>query len=267
MKKSKLRLILASFITVVAVLTCTVGNSATLYVEGGETTLEGILNSNLSDSHVYNLVYKRGRNPIELLAIPKLEVKKPINGVDWVTDQGTFDYILPQCANGASYAAIVLHGTNHMDLLSENDKGEFEYTHDASAIYPRLLSLCAAVGVPKSGLSTTYNSLNEANHWRTWWVSEGVVGNSGIPIRNDNDEIKATIEILKLAKSTLGGLPVYLVVGNDLGLFAAKVARKLKEDEETSIIDGFIYPDIKNGEFMLYVKGKPPWDSSEHTSP
>ena len=188
-------------------------------------------------------------------------------GVDWVTDQETFDYILPQCVNGVSYAAIVLHGTNHMDLLSENAKGEFEYTRDVSAIYPRLLDLCAAVSVPKSGLSITYNSLNEANHWRTWWLSEGIMDNSGIPTRNDDDEIKATVDLLKLAKSALGGLPVYLVVGNDLGLFAAKVASKLKKDGNIAFIDGFIYVNRDTGEFVKYGRDSTIWKSSENTPP
>lgn len=116
--------VMATFLLIVSAITY--AESAITYAEGlinDSTTLDGILNSSLSDSDAYNLVYKRERNPIELLAIPKLEVKKPINGVDWVTDQETFDYILPQCVNGVSYAAIVLHGTNHMDLLSENAKG------------------------------------------------------------------------------------------------------------------------------------------------
>jgi hypothetical protein len=29
------------------------------------------------------------------LAIPELEVKPPVAGVEWVTDQATFDYVMP----------------------------------------------------------------------------------------------------------------------------------------------------------------------------
>jgi hypothetical protein len=34
-----------------------------------------------------------------------------------------------------------------------------------------MAEFCIAIGVPKSGLSTTYNDRNEPEEWRTWWMT------------------------------------------------------------------------------------------------
>jgi hypothetical protein len=79
--------------------------------------------------------------------------------------------------------------------------------------------------------------------------------------------MQATINLLKLAKSALGGLPVYLVIGNDLGLFASKVIKKLGKDGESDVIDGFIYVNRDTGEFVKYGRDSTIWKSSENTPP
>jgi hypothetical protein len=200
------------------------------------------------------------------IMIPVLEVKQPVAGFEWVTDQATFDYLKP-CNTGIPYAAIVAHGANHMDSLTDNGKGEFNHERDMSIGYPRMAEFCIAIGVPKSGLSTTYNDRNEPEEWRTWWMTEGVEDENGIPVRDEDEEMQATINLLKLAKSALGGLPVYLVIGNDLGLFASKVIKKLGKDGESDVIDGFIYVNRDTGEFVKYGRDSTIWKSSENTPP
>jgi hypothetical protein len=80
---------------------------------------------------------------------------------------------------------IVTHGANHMDLLVEDDEGELIHERDMNIGYPRLADYCAVIAAPKSGLSTTYNEYDEAEHWRTWWMTEGVEDENGIPVRDD----------------------------------------------------------------------------------
>ncbi|WP_174483663.1 hypothetical protein [methanotrophic endosymbiont of Bathymodiolus puteoserpentis (Logatchev)] len=198
------------------------------------------------------------------IMIPALEVKAPVAGFEWVSKHKTFDYLLP-CNTGIPYAAIVAHGANRMDLLTDNGEGEFNHERDMSIGYPRMAEFCIVIGVPKSGLSITYNDRNEPEEWRTWWLTEGVEDENGIPVRDEDEEMQATINLLKLAKSALGGLPVYLVVGNDLGLFASKVIKKLGKDGESDVIDGFIYVNRDTGEFVKYGRDSTIWKSSENT--
>jgi hypothetical protein len=63
-------------------------------------------------------------------------------------------------------------------------------------------------------------------------MTEGVEDEDGIPVRDENDEIEATIALIKLAKSAVG-IPIYLVMGNDLGESAVKVLDRLNADSET----------------------------------
>jgi hypothetical protein len=39
--------------------------------------------------------------------IPELEVKSPVAAIEWVTDQATFDYVLP-CDSGIPYANLTI---------------------------------------------------------------------------------------------------------------------------------------------------------------
>ena len=98
-------------------------------------------------------------------------------------------------------------------------------------------------------------------------MTEGVEDENGIPVRDEDEEIKATIDLLKLARSVLGELPVYLVIGNDLGFFASKVITNLGEDGESDVIDGFIYVNRDTGEFVKRGRDSTIWKSSENTPP
>jgi hypothetical protein len=195
--------------------------------------------------------------------IPELEVKSPVAAIEWVTDQATFDYVLP-CDSGIPYAAIVAQGANRMDLLEENEDGELVYSRDMSIGLERMADFCVAIGAPKSGLSTTYSDRDEPVYWRTWWMTEGVEDDNDIPVRDEDEEIQATIDLIKLAKESLNGLPVYIVIGNDLGGLAGKVINKLGADGEIDSIDGFIAVDRETGEFTIYGRDGTEWKSADH---
>jgi hypothetical protein len=197
------------------------------------------------------------------LAIPVLEAKGMVAGVEWVTDEATFDYVLP-CDTEAPYAAILAHGANRMDLLQENDNGELVHDRDMSIGAERMADFCVAIGAPKSGLSTTYNEDDESQEWRTWWMTEGVEDENGVPVRDEAEEIQATIDLIKLAKEALNS-PVYIVIGNDLGKFATKVISKLGADGDFDYIDGFISVDRETGEFTIHGKNGALWNSADHT--
>jgi hypothetical protein len=94
-----------------------------------------------------------------------------------------------------------------MDSLTDNGKGEFVHERDMNIGYPRMAEFCVIIEVPKSGLSTTFTEDNEKEEWRTWWVTNGVENENGIPVRDEDEEIQATINQLKLSKSALGGIP------------------------------------------------------------
>jgi hypothetical protein len=70
-------------------------------------------------------------------------------------------------------------------------------------------------------------------------MTEGVEDENGIPVRDENDEVAATIALVKLAKTAVGK-PIYLVIGNDLGASAAMVLHKMTDDGEANLVDGFI---------------------------
>ncbi|SCN47234.1 hypothetical protein BAZMOX_165345_0 [methanotrophic endosymbiont of Bathymodiolus azoricus (Menez Gwen)] len=200
------------------------------------------------------------------LAIPVLEVKPPVAGFEWITDQVGFDYLKP-CDTGIPYAAIVAHGANHMDSLTDNGKGEFVHERDMNIGYPRMAEFCVIIEVPKSGLSTTFTEDNEKEEWRTWWVTNGVEDENGIPVRDEDEEIQATINQLKLSKSALGGIPVYLVIGNDLGKFTSNIIYKLGNAGEIDVIDGFIYVNRDTGEFIIHGIDGSIWKSADNTPP
>ena len=86
------------------------------------------------------------------------------------------------------------------------------------------------------------------------------------PIRDEDNEIAATIAALKLAKEALGK-PTYLVIGNDLGVLTAKIMGKLSDDGEIDVIDGFIYVNRETGEFSRYNRDGSIWKSADNTPP
>ena len=195
------------------------------------------------------------------LAIPKLEVKAPVAGVEWTANEGTFDYVKP-CA-AINYIAIVSNIANHKDLLVENDEGELTYWRDTTVGYSRMADNCIVIGSPKTGLSTTYKGNGEPEHWRNWWMTSGVEDENGIPVRDENSEIEATIALIKLAISATGS-KVYLVMGNDLGESSAKVLDRLMADGEDKLVSGFIHIDYETGEFTTYSRDGTVWKSEDH---
>jgi hypothetical protein len=90
------------------------------------------------------------------LAIPVLEVKAPVAGHEWKTNFSTFDYVKPCTA--MAYAAIVAHGVNRSDLLTNNGDGSFSHIYDINRGYARMAEFCVVIAAPKSGLSTTFGS-------------------------------------------------------------------------------------------------------------
>lgn len=194
-------------------------------------------------------------------ALPALEVKAPVAGVEWTTNQATFDYVVP--CQGISYVAIVSNIANHRDPLTENDKGELVYERDMTIGYSRMADYCIAIAAPKTDLSTTYNDHGDAEHWRNWWMTAGVEDDNGIPVRDENAEIEATIALIKLAITAMGG-PVYLVIGNDLGVSTMKVLNRLNRDGEANLVSGFIHIDRETGEFTTYYRDGTSWKSEDH---
>ena len=195
------------------------------------------------------------------LAIPVLEVKAPVSGFQWKTEYSYADYILPCEKSDITMSAIVTHGANHMDLLTESPDGTFSYRYDVSRAYPRMFESCVGIATPKSGLSTIYNESDEAEKWRTWWSTTGVKGADGIPVRDEKEEVEMVIKLLKLAGSSLHK-PVYLVLGNDLGELAVRVSHEIFNDDEVDIIDGII---VVNGEeYSVYDKDGSVWRSEDN---
>jgi hypothetical protein len=195
------------------------------------------------------------------IMIPVLEVKAPIADVEWTTDQSTFDYI--KTCTTMPFVAVITHGANHMDLLVEDDEGELVHERDMNIGYSRLADFCAVIAAPKSGLSTTYNEHDEAQDWRTWWMTEGVEDEDGIPVRDENAEVAATIALINLAKTAVGK-PIYLVIGNDLGASAAMVLDKMTNDGEANLVDGFIRVHRDTGEFTTYHRDGTIWESKDN---
>jgi hypothetical protein len=195
------------------------------------------------------------------LAIPELEVKAPVAGVEWVTDQATFDYVMP-CPD-ISYIAIVSNVANHKDPLVENSQGERAYWRDTTVAYSRMADYCIVIGAPKTGTSTTYDENNNLEYWRNWWMTAGVEDDNGIPVRDENDEIEATIALIKLAIAVTAR-PVYLVMSNDLGESSAKVLNRLMDDGEDKLVSGFIQIDYKTGEFTTYHRDGTIWLSKDN---
>ena len=197
------------------------------------------------------------------LAIPVLEVKSPVAGLGWVTGSETFDYILPCVLEDTPYSAIVAHGVNRMDLLTESADGTFNYRYDISRGFPRMTEFCVAIAAPKSGISTIYNEFDEPQKWRNWWSTTGVKGADGIPVRDEIDEINAVIGLMEAAGDFLKK-PTYLVIGNDSGQMSVRVSQLLFDDDKMGIIDGII---VVNGEeYSVYDKDGSVWRSEDNLS-
>lgn len=195
------------------------------------------------------------------LAIPVLEVKAPVAGSKWVTNFSTFDYVKP-CA-AMAYAAIVAQGVNHRDLLTDNGGGSFSYPHDISRGYSRMAEFCVVIAAPKSGLSTTFDEFGEPVKWRNWWLTPGVAGVNGVPVRDEDAEIEATIKLMKLAKKELNK-PVYLVIGNDSGELSVRISQVLHDNDEMDVMDGIIV--VNGDEFSVYDRYGDVWRSRDNTA-
>ena len=190
------------------------------------------------------------------LSTPKLEVKAPVNGLAWGTGYDSYDYIKP-CPSATAYAAIIVHGVNRRDVLEKDDTGELSYYGDVSVGYSELVTECAMLVAPKSGIITTFNDHGESFIWRTWWYT------SAVPIRDHDEELEALmqlinevdtelIQVINDANGALVGIPIYLVIGNDYGKFTAKVMEELSVMRNSAVIDGFIHINRKDGKITKY---------------
>ncbi|SEH77991.1 hypothetical protein BAZSYMB_GCONTIG00690_0 [Bathymodiolus azoricus thioautotrophic gill symbiont] len=94
-------------------------------------------------------------------------------------------------------------------------------------------------------------------------MTAGVEDDNGIPVRDANAEIEATIALVKLAISATGA-PVYLVMGNDSGESSANVLDRLLADGEDKLVSGFIHIDYETGEFTTYSRDGTVWKSEDH---
>jgi hypothetical protein len=139
-----------------------------------------------------------------------------------------------------------------MDLLEENDEGDFVYDRDISIAYPRMEELCLVITLPKSGLSATYemvDGVREKSYFRNWWMTTGAVPDASpqVPVRDEKEEIAAIIELIGIANEAVKK-PVFLVIGNDLGVLTAKVISALGAEGKITAIAGFISVDRETGE-------------------
>jgi hypothetical protein len=61
----------------------------------------------------------------------------------------------------------------------------------------------------------------------TWWMTKGVEpDDSYIPVRDEKEEIAAIIELIGIANEAVKK-PVFLAIGNDLGVLTSKVISAL----------------------------------------
>jgi hypothetical protein len=61
---------------------------------------------------------------------------------------------------------------------------------------------------------------------------------SYIPVRDEKEEIAAIIELIGIANEAVKK-PVFLAIGNDLGVLTSKVISALEEEEKITAIAGF----------------------------
>jgi hypothetical protein len=130
----------------------------------------------------------------------------------WIIDQKTFNYILPCDADKTPGVAIIVHGTNIAALVEEQEDGSFKSTHDVSVVFPDMMSKCIAIAVPKSGMSETAPFNGGIEYYRQWWMADKTP-------RTEDDEIKATIDLINLAFDALPEAHIYLVYGYDAGVY------------------------------------------------
>ena len=192
---------------------------------------------------------------------------------DWTKTEATFNYKLPCDIDKTIAVAVVVHGVNRMDLLEENDEGDFVYARDMSIAFPRMEELCIAIAMPKSGISTLWENLWEtenarygtyrASYHRTWWMTKGVEPeDSYVPVRDEKEEIAAIIELIGIANEAVKK-PVFLAIGNDLGVLTFKVISALAAEGKITEIAGFISVDRETGEFTGHLRDGTTWESKD----
>jgi hypothetical protein len=131
----------------------------------------------------------------------------------WVTDQSTFNYRLDCALEDSLAVAVVFHGANHKDKLILDDSGLYKYPFDINASFPAMSKMCIPIVVPKSGINTLVADDGTIEVYRNWWMTTGEVDDTGIIVREEEEEINEFIELLKLAKE-VAKKPVYIMYGN-----------------------------------------------------
>ena len=215
------------------------------------------------------------------LGTSKLEVKTPVAGVQWTTDQSRFDYV--KTCTTAKFVVVVAHSAENDDSLVMNGSGNMVHDRTMRVGYPRLADFCAVIAEPKSMFTTTQNDRGVKYNWRTWWATD-FVEYYKVDDREDFDlsaflnavndkpkaggdeykyEIDETIKFINFARSELHK-PVYLGFGNDFGGLAAKVLDKLGRDSQTDVIDGFLHVNRETGEFTIYHHDGAVWESKDN---
>lgn len=178
----------------------------------------------------------------------------------WVTDQSTFNYRLDCALEDSLAVAVVFHGANHKDKLILDDSGLYKYPFDINASFPAMSKMCIPIVVPKSGINTLVADDGTIEVYRNWWMTTGEVDDTGIIVREEEEEINEFIELLKLAKE-VAKKPVYIMYGNGYNdkdyegdkETVIRVIDKLTKLNELDLIAGTLYSDIETGGFTMYT--------------
>ncbi|SMG66855.1 secreted protein [methanotrophic bacterial endosymbiont of Bathymodiolus sp.] len=176
----------------------------------------------------------------------------------WIIDQKTFNYILPCDADKTPGVAIIVHGTNIAALVEEQEDGSFKSTHDVSVVFPDMMSKCIAIAVPKSGMSETAPFNGGIEYYRQWWMADKTP-------RTEDDEIKATIDLINLAFDALPEAHIYLVYGYDAGVLASHVIDRLKSDPNENVfkIYGHVTVNYQTGVYTGHDLDGTTWSSTD----
>ena len=191
----------------------------------------------------------------------KIDKGDPLLDSAWTTDQPTFNYRLPCEMNKINAVVIIIHGTNQLDLVStNNEQGKLLYYKDLSSTYPIMDKFCVITVIPKSEIIQRVDSEGITRLYRSWWMSDKIDGK-----RNDYQEVKEIIKIIKLAKDVVKK-PIFLAMGHDRGILQNKLISEMYSTEISFMyqITGFVDINYHTGEFVAQFFNGNIWKSEEH---